>query len=421
MPQQEPLTVLASVDLRRAEALTDVLREMREDPAHNPVLPFGALRGWHFGRVLYLPPGTGLEGEPLPPKLLLLGDCDGSARAQLEALVDVGGTNLDRLFGACEGYPSSPSRAARLAFLRKKSVATKANYVHRQGRTVEQILGERELRRALREFVARERLDGVPALEARRRIRAFVRETPRLRWALEPPPPLPLSFRAKNALHATTLPLGLLAFGPAIVPAVLFLLLLVRLEELRDEPEHLRPTPEHVHALTELEDWYAHNGFTAGGFVKPGWVRQAVIRSVLPLIGWGTRHLFTRDSLAGVKTIHFARWIPLDDYRRVVFASNYDGSLESYNNDFIDLVAWGLNLVFSNGLGYPKTRWLLFGGATLEQEFKDFLRRHQIPTPVWYSAYPDLTAVNIERNAELRAGLSGFMNERKAKEWLRLL
>src|SRR4029077_7630200 len=163
------------------------------------------------------------------------------------------------------------------------------------------------------------------------------------------------------------------------------------------------------------------NGFTAGGYVKPGWVRQAVISAVLPLIGWGTRHLFTRDSLGGVKTIHFARWIPLDGGRRVVFASNYDGSLESYNNDFIDLVAWGLNLVFSNGFGYPKTDWLVFGGASREQEFKDFLRRHQIPTPAWYSAYPDVTAVNIERNAKLRAGLGGRMSEREAQAWLRLL
>jgi hypothetical protein len=199
------------------------------------------------------------------------------------------------------------------------------------------------------------------------------------------------------------------------------LVLLVRLQELRDASEDERPTPEHVRELAQLEDFFAHNGFTAGGFVKPGLVRRAVVETVLPLIGYGTRHLFTRDSLAGVKTIHFARWIPLDGGRRVVFCSNYDGSLESYNNDFIDLVAWGLNLVFSNGQGYPRTRFLVLEGAEREQEFKDFLRRHQIPTPVWYSAYPELTAVNVVRNAKLRAGLRGFMTERQARQWLRLL
>jgi hypothetical protein len=183
----------------------------------------------------------------------------------------------------------------------------------------------------------------------------------------------------------------------------------------------VRPSLELVRELAALEDVFAHGGFTAGGFVKPGVVRGLVMRCVLSLIGYGTQHLFTRDSLAGVRTIHFARWIPLDDYRRVLFCSNYDGSLESYNNDFINLVAWGLNLVFSNGYGYPKTEWLLFGGASREQEFKDFLRCHQIPTPIWYSAYPELTAVNVERNAALRRGLTGAMNEREAQAWLKLL
>ena len=66
-----------------------------------------------------------------------------------------------------------------------------------------------------------------------------------------------------------------------------------------------------------------------------------------------TRHVFNRGNLAGVKTIHFARWVFLDGKRRVFFASNYDGSLESYMDDFIDKIAWGLNIVFSNGFGYP--------------------------------------------------------------------
>ena len=37
------------------------------------------------------------------------------------------------------------------------------------------------------------------------------------------------------------------------------------------------------------------------------------------------------------------------------FSSNYDGSLESYMNDFIDKAAWGLNAIFSNGDGFPRT------------------------------------------------------------------
>ena len=80
---------------------------------------------------------------------------------------------------------------------------------------------------------------------------------------------------------------------------------------------------------------------------------------MLWIASYATRHVFNRANLAGVKTIHFARWVFLDDQRRLVFASNYDGSLESYMDDFIDKVAWGLNAVFSNGVGYPRTSWLV--------------------------------------------------------------
>jgi hypothetical protein len=111
----------------------------------------------------------------------------------------------------------------------------------------------------------------------------------------------------------------------------------------------------------------------------------------------------------------------LDDKRRLIFASNYDGSLESYMDDFIDKVAWGLNAAFSNGRGYPKTRWLLFGGAKDEPAFKNYLRNHQIPTQIWYSAYDDLTADNIANNAAVRAGLHGAMTDPQVEAWVKRL
>jgi hypothetical protein len=425
VPHQDALTIVAKLDPQRMAALQASMDVLRQDPARNDILPFGALPGCHFGRVVVLPATRDLHGHEIAPQLLMLSDCDGSADGHLEALVDTVGAGLDRLFGHCKGYPENlgngTGRSARLAFLRDRQVRTKANYVHRPGRTVDQIRGEAKLYRSLQGYLGEQRLRGIGPLEARKQLRRHVEHTPELSWALSAPPSIGLGYRARSALHATTLPLALTLLGPITIPAALVLVLLVRLQELRDASEDERPTPEHVRELAQLEDFFAHNGFTAGGFVKPGLVRRAVVETVLPLIGYGTRHLFTRDSLAGVKTIHFARWIPLDGGRRVVFCSNYDGSLESYNNDFIDLVAWGLNLVFSNGQGYPRTRFLVLEGAEREQEFKDFLRRHQIPTPVWYSAYPELTAVNVVRNAKLRAGLRGFMTERQARQWLRLL
>jgi hypothetical protein len=105
----------------------------------------------------------------------------------------------------------------------------------------------------------------------------------------------------------------------------------------------------------------------------------------------------------------------------VLFTSYYDGSLEAYNNDFIDLVGWVLNAMFGNQENYPKTRFLFADGATDERGFKTFLRGHQIPTQVWYSAYPELSAINVDNNAQFRAGLYGPMSRSDAETWLRRL
>ena len=91
-------------------------------------------------------------------------------------------------------------------------------------------------------------------------------------------------------------------------------------------------------------------------------------------------------------------------------------------DDFIDKVGWGLNLLFSNGVGWPRTRWLIFGGSRIEQSFKYYQRRHQLPTQVWYKAYPGLALVELNRNRRIREGLEqATMSDAQALAWLRLL
>jgi hypothetical protein len=140
------------------------------------------------------------------------------------------------------------------------------------------------------------------------------------------------------------------------------------------------------------------------------------------VLDFSTRQIFTRGRLARVGTIHFARWVFMDNRRRLLFASNYDGSLDSYMDDFINKVAYGLNLVFSNGIGYPRTNFLLGRGAQDELTFKYYLRRHQVPTQVWYKAYPGLTAADLARNTQIREGLERReMTDAEARRWLALI
>ena len=105
----------------------------------------------------------------------------------------------------------------------------------------------------------------------------------------------------------------------------------------------------------------------------------------------------------------------------MTFASNYDGAVEAYNDDFIDQVWWGLNAAFGNAAGYPPTRWLLWGGAKYEQQFKNTLRIHQVPVPLWYSAYPG-SARPISRTTP-RSGpaCAVEMSPAAAERWLSLL
>jgi hypothetical protein len=126
--------------------------------------------------------------------------------------------------------------------------------------------------------------------------------------------------------------------------------------------------------------------------------------------------------LGRVQTIHFARWVFIDNRQRMVFASNYDGGHEAYMDDFVNKVAWGLNLTFSHGVGWPKTDWLIKRGARRELKFKYFQRRHHIPSQVWYKAYPGLALTDLNRNQKIREGLERVdMTHAEALAWLKLL
>jgi len=270
------------------------------------------------------------------------------------------------------------------------------------------VLGESRLHEALGEY-----LDATPQLRSgdpaavRRRVADWVTTSSNLRWALKTPSPPDLAWRIAELTHMVLIPLIGLVLLPVIIVALPFWLIALRLHEHSEPASTAKPDAAHRHTLERLEDHGPVNQFTAVGFVKLGWFRALTARLVLFLIAYGVRHIFNRANLAGVKTIHFARWTYIDGGRRVIFASNYDGSVESYNDDFIDKIAWGLNAVFSNGAGYPPTRWLLWGGAKNENAFKNYLRVHQAPTQVWYAAYSSLTALNIANNGAIRRGLLG--------------
>ena len=419
MPHQVAVTISARIRPGQAGDLKRLLASMA-DPAANRAIPFERLGTTHFARLFVLDEvdaaPNGGTGAVIPASLVYMSDIDAPIWRHLVALVRIGGARLDAVFGHCEGWPSSSAGTwPRVAWLRARRIKTDIVYVNTVGRSVGQVQDERRLHQAIEEF-----LDGKQAewhdsdpVRIHAGVRQFVAGRPDLRWALRPARGPGLAFRVRSTLHKVGGALLVLLFSPLLLTLLPLWAVLLRLHERRDVPdEPIPPGRERLRELADLEDHVVQNPLTAVGVAKPGRFRFLNMRGVLRVINHG--------SLARVRSIHFARWVAIDDRRRLIFASSYDGSLESYMDEFIDKVAWGLNAVFSNGVGYPRTRWLVLDGANDERAFKAFLRNRQIPTQVWYSAYDELSTINIENNAAIRAGLTGAEapNRAEAEAWL---
>ena len=63
----------------------------------------------------------------------------------------------------------------------------------------------------------------------------------------------------------------------------------------------------------------------------------------------------------------------------------------------------------------------MLAGARDEQSFKTWTRDYQVPTQVWYSAYPTLSVQDVLRNAEIREILATTLTPRSAERLLGLL
>jgi len=433
MTPQASFMILAPIDPERETSLRQLLASMnhaagRVNP-NNSLIPFEQFDKLHFARLIIVDDKTidDIRAYHLPPViyplyLAFLGDVDGDRDTLLEELARLAPNGLRSIFWCCEGFTSDTDL---VAWMKQHSTPSAASYVNWRGRTVRCIREEARLREALEDYIegAAATLTGLRSQEIHAHLRRFLQtETSSGRLTLTPEDPTPLGWWVSNFLHLIGVPLLFLLALPILVPIGLIVLIRLRTLERTDPELCPRVDEAYSNALALLEDHDVTNQFTAMGSLKPGIVRLLITILALLVIHWAARHLFIRGRLARVRTIHFARWVFLDGRKRVVFFSNYDGSLEAYMDDFINKVGFGLNLIFSNGIGYPRTNFLIKDGCSDERKFKEYLRRHQLPTQVWYNACPGLTAVDLERNTRIRQGLESLsMSDQEAREWVALL
>lgn len=434
MTPQSNFMIVATVRDGRLDNLRQLLATMNKDAgvvdANNTLVPFAQFGGLHVARFVILEAKTaeeinvyGLASRPWRPSLVFLGDCDGDSHLFLAQLVEQAEAGLKKIFSYCDDF--SELNNDLLTWLQLHNVRPQANYINHIGRTVTQVHEEAALHKSLSTYlqkivndVGRENTRAL-----RQKLLTFVeQEIHAGRLSLTPPQATPIGWQIGNLLHKIGVPILLLLVSPVLL--LLSPLLAWQLRRLeRSDPEiNIRPAREHVRQLSVQEDKYITNQFNVFGDIKPGRFRLLLLKFSLVLLDYSVRHIYNRGFLTRVRTIHFARWVLMDNNRRVFFASNYDGSVESYMDDFINKVAWGLNLVFSNGVGYPSTRWLIKGGAEHEQQFKYTLRRHQLASEVWYKAYPDITAYELTRNSLIRQGVEVRQSsDEDIREWLSLI
>ena len=401
------------------------------DP-QNHLVPFGRFDRLHVARFVILEAKTadeikefGLAPYEWRPALLFLGDCDGDADSFLAELVVRAGPGLKKIFSYCEGFSKDDNQL--LSWLKEHSIRPKANYINWIGRTVRQVHEENALHQRLSQYL-QEIVDDVGRENCRalrQKLLSYVeleKHAGRLTLTAPERSPTPISWKIRNLLHMIGVPLILLLLSPLFLLGAPFFAWRLRAQERSDPEFFIRPDRSHIRELSMQEDLNVSNQFNVFGDVKPGHFRLATLKFILLLVDYAARHVYNRGFLTRIRTIHFARWVLMDNNRRIYFSSNYDGSHESYMDDFINKVAFGLNLVFSNGVGYPSTRWLVKGGAQREQQYKYTLRRHQLPSEVWYKAYPGLTANDLSRNSRIRQGVEiRQSSDEEIREWLSLI
>jgi hypothetical protein len=396
------LTCVVRIKPGRKDSLRQRLLQYGSDIAQCTDITFACLTTVHFMRWVIIQTGSDAGDGTLVLEL----NHDQTPEACIDDLIRAGSKGLHAVYEHCMGYslaavPQTDQDRRRLReYLCGQKVPTAAFHVGAQGKSVLDIRAQASIRNRVEQFIDIRRTQGPitspPALyaEIRKDLVSAGLATPLA----------PVKSSAMPVANWMALSLQFLLYF-ALVPGLPIALLLLRYKERRDFAAPIQSDRERTHALTAREDLVTQNQLTHYVGVKAGRFRRFVLRTVLHAVDVLARNLFTKGSLGGITTIHFARWVIVDEGQGLLFFSNYDGSWESYLGDFIDKAAVGLTAIWSNTLGFPVTNWLVLDGARAEDQFKAWTRAHQIETPLWYSAYPDLTLRNVLHNEVIARGL----------------
>jgi len=408
------LIVLAPIRPGEEGPLRDVLRPIGDDikgrrlqdASARPHIDFTRSRSIHFARLAILDdPDRGPERKRLLYASAFDGDLDGHL-AELVAIT----SGMDAIWGRCEGYAGL---AGFGAFIRARVHEPEAFYIAFRNGTVKRIQQSIALRRQVEPL-----LDAAAASPLATILPALSTGDPA--WAGVVRRAFSTAGRdIASAIEVVIRALPILADLPRAIVRCGFtnvsrgtLRIIASLDRYtlfrsvnRITRNHL-PPPTSPYSSVDLdnrastpvppsfrEDVVTQNQLTVLTLIGAGHADR--VRAVLSAIDSYAKRLAPDGSLIGISTIHFVRWLVIDEGRRLMLVSDYDGSWEAYIDEFAELILSGLEAIWESSDGFPP------GGARDLPAFKQFLRSHQVPSEIFFSAYPEETVLNILNDSAL--------------------
>ena len=421
------LTFISPVIPAKADALRALLKQIGDNPEKNAILSFRRLEKLHFASFFVHEPTDEQQKKDYGIVLVFENNFDGELDPYLSDLYNNLGDGLHQIYQHCSDYSimSATERDNMFSYFKAHVIWPNAYHIGNTGREARRILDERTLHDAL-ETRADELVDSEnksSALQLFASLKDFIASNSKFSWVPGVGPRqtakekyLPwVNFAAQASLIVLLIIL--------LLPISVILAVVLLGKESTDSEKAGGADNDNIRNLVESEDHTisVQNHMASITVVKPGWLRRLTLWLVLRTINLLARAAATHGELSGIPSIHFAHWSMIDGGRRLLFVSNFDGSWENYLDDFIDKAHYGLTAVWSNTVNFPRTHFLVLGGATDGPRFKAIARDSQTVTNAWYSAYLDLTVQNIDNSSSIREDIFTPLDPTGQEAWLQRL
>jgi hypothetical protein len=140
--------------------------------------------------------------------------------------------------------------------------------------------------------------------------------------------------------------------------------------------------------------------FTVFAAIKPG--HAQALREVLAGIAGAFTAPGGRAPLRQVGTLHDARHVIFGDDRWLLFASVFDGSWDTYIDDFAKTdIGVNFEKVFAHTEGFP---------GVADAHVKDWFVARQAPAGAFVSSYPDLTVQQIWKDQRVNDAFQAVLD-----------